>query len=285
MVRVLKYFCVFVAFALVSSLLALFVNDKLNNRVFLTEYTFKDEKIPQSFDGSKFLVISDLHNADFSDQIIQHIEKTNPEFVVIAGDMVQLPGHSIDKTLEIALAMAKMNIPLYAVSGNHDRQCGHYDEIVDILWANDVYLLENGSVRIEKGNDAIQLVGIKDPRHDNVTAEKARVIRGNIEYELSKEDLFSILLSHRADLYPEIKDIGVDLIISGHLHGGIIRLPFLGGIIGKEGKNGFLPDYEYGVVKEDESATMIVCGGADKNPKKRRYFNPPEILLITLKGE
>ena len=120
---------------------------------------------------------------------------------------------------------------------------------------------------------------------DVVTKEKMRIIRGNIEYELSKRDDFSILLSHRADIYPGIKDTGADLILSGHLHGGIVRLPFLGGIIGKNEKKSFFPYYEYGFYKEDDCAAMIVSGGCDKNPQKRRFFNPPEILLITLKGE
>ena len=117
--------------------------------------------------------------------------------------------------------------------------------------------------------------------------EKIKAICGNIEYELSKADAdtFSILLSHRADLYPDIKDTGVDLILSGHLHGGIVRLPFVGGLIDKDKKVSISSEYEYGVYKEDGNATMIVSGGCDKNPKKRRIFNPPEVLVITLQGE
>lgn len=270
----------------VTTVLALlFINDKMNNKVFITEYTFSHSDIPPAFDGCRFMVLSDLHEADFVDQIVEHIKTIKPDFLLLTGDMVQLPGTSVDKALAIAIESIAMDVPVYAVSGNHERQCGRYDEIVDELWAEDVYLLENSSVTVEKDGQSILLVGIKDPRHDVVTKEKMGVIRKNIEYELSKEDLFTILLSHRADLYPGIKDTGVDLIVSGHLHGGIVRLPFLGGIIGKEEEGDLLPQYEYGVVKEGDSATMIVSGGCDKNPKKRRFFNPPELLLITLKGE
>lgn len=270
----------------VTTVLALlFINDKMNNKVFITEYTFSHSDIPPAFDGCRFMVLSDLHEADFVDQIVEHIKTIKPDFLLLTGDMVQLPGTSVDKALAIAIESIAMDVPVYAVSGNHERQCGRYDEIVDELWAEDVYLLENSSVTVEKDGQSILLVGIKDPRHDVVTKEKMGVIRKNIEYELSKEDLFTILLSHRADLYPGIKDTGVDLIVSGHLHGGIVRLPFLGGIIGKEEEGDLLPQYEYGVVKEGDSATMIVSGGCDKNPNKRRFFNPPELLLITLKGE
>lgn len=285
-VRIAKYKIVtFVIIVIAISLLALlYLNDIANQNVVVTKYEFKSEKIPNSFYGTKFMVISDLHDADFSKQIVKHIEKEKPDYVLMTGDMVQLPYHSIENTLMIADEVTQMNIPIYAVSGNHDRQCGKYDRIIDELWASDVYMLENGSVILEKDGKEILLAGIKDPRHDIVTDEKMKVIRGNIEYELSKADAFSILLSHRADLYPDIKDTGVDLILSGHLHGGIIRLPFIGGIVGQNKGKSLLPAYTYGEYKEGE-ATMIVSGGCDKNPKKRRFFNPPEVLLITLQGE
>lgn len=284
MKKVKLIFLIFILF-IITALLLLFINDKMNDRVFITEYTFSHSDVPSAFDGCKFMVLSDLHEADFDDQIIRHIKNTKPEFLLMLGDMVQLPETKAQKALEIAKESISMGVPVYAVSGNHERQGGRYDEIVDEFWAEDIYLLENGSVKFEKNGGSIFLVGIKDPRHDIVTEQKMNVIRGNIEYELSKEDLFTILLSHRADLYPGIKDTGVDLILSGHLHGGIIRLPFIGGLIGKEEEGDILPKYEYGVVKEGNSATMIVSGGCDKNPEKRRFFNPPEVLLITLKGE
>lgn len=283
--KVVKRILIVFAVVIASLLVLLFLNDKANGRVFVTEYTYTNGKIPHAFQGSKLMVISDLHNAPFAEQIIAHAKKEKPDYVIMTGDMVQLPECEFDNTLKIADAMAEMHIPVYAVSGNHDRQCGGYADIIDHLWAHDVYMLENGSVRLEKNGETINLVGIKDPRHDVVTDEKMNVICGNIQYELSKKDGFSILLSHRADLYPGIKDTGVDLILSGHLHGGIIRLPFVGGLVGKNKEDSLLPAYAYGMYKEGDSATMIVSGGCDKNDKKRRFFNPPEILLITLKGE
>ena len=268
----------------ITVLVSLFINDKMNNKVHITEYTFLHQDIPPAFDDCRFMVLSDLHEADFIDQIVEHIRKEKPDFLLLTGDMVQLPDSSAEKALAIAKESIAMGVPVYAVSGNHERQCGRYHELVDEFWAEGIYLLENGSVAFEKDGESIFLVGIKDPRHDIVTDQKKEVIRENIEYELSKseDDDFTILLSHRADLYPDIKETGVDLILSGHLHGGIVRLPFLGGIIGKEEKGDLLPQYEYGVVKEGDSATMIVSGGCDKNPEKRRFFNPPELLLIAL---
>lgn len=284
--RILRRILIIFAFVVVALLLSLFLNDKANQKVRITRYTYTDEEIPPSFDGCKFMMISDLHNADFSEDIIKHMEKEKPDYVVMTGDMVQLPDSSIENTLKIADAVTEMNIPIYAVSGNHDRQCGKYEEILAGLWGHDVYMLEYDSVRFERDGESIVLMGIQDPRHDVVTDEKIAAIRGNIKNQLSRrKDYFTILLSHRADLYPQVKDTGVDLVLSGHLHGGIIRLPIVGGLIDKDGNVSVFTDYEYGVYKEDGNATMIVSGGCDKNPAKRRFFNPPEILLITLKGE
>lgn len=281
-----KIILLIVVLVIIFPLLLLFLNDMMNQRVFVTKYTFSHPDIPYAFDGCRFMVLSDLHEADFVDQIVQHVKKKKPEFFLMTGDMVQLPGTSAEKAREIAREVIAMGIPVYAVSGNHERQCGRYDEIIDEFWADDIYMLENGSIKFEKDGESIFLLGIKDPRHDIVTEEKMKVIRGNIEYELSKEEnMFTILLSHREELYPGIKDLGVDLILSGHAHGGIVRLPFIGGLIGKDQEEDLLPKYEYGVIKEGDSSTMIVSGGCDKNPKKRRFFNPPELLLITLKGE
>ncbi|MBE7033791.1 MAG: hypothetical protein E7406_06140 [Ruminococcaceae bacterium] len=284
--RILKWILIIFGIFVVLLLLLLFLNDKANQKVSITRYTYTDSEIPSAFDGCKIMMISDLHNADFSEDIVEHIKNEKPDYVVMTGDMVQLPDTSIENTLKIADEVTKMNIPIYAVSGNHDRQCGKYDEIIASLWAHGVYMLEYDSVRFEKDGESIVLMGIQDPRHDVVTDEKIAAIRGNIKNQLSRrEDYFTILLSHRADLYPQIKDTGVDLILSGHLHGGVVRLPFVGGIVDKDKKISFSSDYDYGVYEEDGNATMIVSGGCDKNPKKRRFFNPPEILLITLKGE
>lgn len=283
--RILKN--IFIIFAVTGALLLvlLFLNDKANQKVFVREYTVENEKIPNGFNGSKIMVIADMHNTDFTHWICDHIDVYEPDWIVICGDMVQLPHTSIDNTLKIVNHAAQKGIPAYAVSGNHDRLCGKYYENIDILWANDVYMLENGSVRLEKNGDEINLIGIKDPKMEEVTDEKMNIIRSNIEYELSKSDAFSILLSHRADIYPGIKDLGVDLILSGHLHGGVIRLPLIGGVISKNKEDRFFPDYEYGYYEGENASDMIVSGGCDKNPEKRRFFNPPEILLVTLQGE
>lgn len=281
--KLLKAACRIICIIIAVIIVIFSVNNRMNAKVDLTRYTFAHPEIPEAFDRYKIMLISDLHEAPFSDMIIRHIKIVKPDLIVFTGDMAQLPDYHIDETIEIVREFAG-KIPMYAVSGNHETQNMAYWNIIDTLWSEGVVCLEDGSVYLEQGDEKILLAGIEDPEHDIVSDAQIEAICGQIQSELPKEPCFSVLLSHRADLYPEIKDTGVDLILSGHLHGGIVRLPFVGGVIGQEGSP-FFPEYEYGYVKEGEYAAMIVSGGCDQNPKKKRFFNPPEVVLITLESE
>lgn len=284
--KCLKYICTIIIALILLTFLILGINKKKNGTVVLTQYAFAHEEIPSAFDGYKIMFISDLHEAPFAGQIIAHIRRAKPDIVAFGGDMVQLPDSSVDETIKIAEAVTEKypDIKLYAVSGNHETQGGSYDKIIKKISEANIIPLDNDSVCINKGLDSILLIGVKDPKDDEVSDKKIEKMRAQIKSEFPDGPCFSVLLMHRADLYPEIKNSGADLILSGHLHGGIVRLPFIGGLIGKE-DTGVLPKYEYGFIREGDSACMIVSGGCDMNPKKERFFNPPEVVLITLERE
>ena len=258
-----------------------YYNESINKTVGLTTYDFYHEEIPASFDGYKIFMVSDLHNAPFSGEINEHIRNTKPDIIAFTGDMVQLPSDDLTEFLKIVKEF-RDDIPCYFVSGNHEKQNKSYWDITCKLWDEGVIVLEDDSVEIKKNKDSFLLVGAQDPEFDTLEENHYDKIREEINEEFPDGPCFSVLLAHRADLYPEIKDTRADLILSGHLHGGIIRLPFVGGLIGREGTIEY-PEYEYGLIKEGSSASMIVSSGCDQNPKKKRVFNPPEVVLITLK--
>lgn len=264
-----------------AAFISIKVNKRMNEKVTVKKYTYSDPDIPSGFDGYKLLVISDLHNAPFGDQIADLVYESNPDVIVMLGDMSQLPDHSVTESSKIGKSVGK-DYSIYAVSGNHETQGDGYDEIIDAWKGHNITPLENDTVLLESGGDSALLIGLKDPKHDNVSEKRLNDMRDFIRDSLPEKKAFSILLSHRAGLYPELKDTGVDLILSGDLHGGIIRLPFVGGLIGKDYE--MFPKYSYGYIKEGSSAAMIVSGGCDKNPKKVRFFNQPELVLITLKS-
>lgn len=273
------------AVIVIGAVAALAGNSAANNTVRLTEYTYSRSDVPDGFDGYKIFLISDLHEAPFADQIIEHIEETDPDVIIFCGDMVALPDYNFEQTQKIAERF-NGSIPMYAVSGNHESQNSEYDHIVGNLWDAGIVWLENDDKTLRKNGDSIRLIGAEDAGVDVMSEEFVReeVIEEIEEYIPEDRDRFSILINHRADMYPYLKNVGVDLILSGHLHGGIVRLPLLGGVIGHEYADRFFPDYDYGYYEEGEAA-MIVSGGCDQNPNKKRYFNPPEAVLITLERE
>ena len=125
--------------------------------------------MPKGFDGYRILVVSDLHEAPFAEQIAKYINTREPDIVVLTGDLNQLPDDSIDETVKLRKLVR--DVPMYAVSGNHERQSGGYDEILAKLWDVDIIPLENDNVKLEKRGDSILLVGVKDPRVNDVTEE------------------------------------------------------------------------------------------------------------------
>jgi len=276
-----RFFFILIISALLLTCL-FFVNEWLNSRVFLTEYSFSHPEIPKSFHNYKILVISDMHEADFVAQISRHIKICKPDIVVVTGDMAQLPDTSVEKTCRIKESIG--DIPMYAVSGNHDTQGGEYSLIHKTLKNAGIQMLDDTSVCIEKGGESILLTGIKDPVEDNVSDEKIEKIHRKIKNNHPNGPCFSVLLFHRADLYPKIRTFGADLILSGHMHGGIARIPFVGGIVGKGNDKSRFPVYDSGVFHSESDASMIVSRGCDKNKAKKRYLNPPEVLLVTLES-
>ena len=278
----MKFFralCLILSITIISGIVIFGVNEQKNNNVVVTEYNFSHPKIPKAFVGYKILLISDLHNAPFADIIIEHIRNTDPDLIAFTGDMVQLPHGNAEKAVKIAKAFSD-TIPIFAVSGNHEMQNLEYWQIYNALFYAGTTWLENDGVSVKRGSDKIRIAGIEDPKHNVLTEEHVEEIVEEIHEEIHDESLFSILLSHRADLYPYIKNEGADLILSGHLHGGIVRLPFIGGLIDKDDR--LFPQYDYGFIQEEGASAMIVSGGCDKNPDKKRFWNPPEIVLITL---
>lgn len=282
----IKWGFILLAFLALGALTVVKWNAWDNSRLHLTEYTFCHQEIPKSFDGYRLLVISDLHEAPFGEQALELIQETQPDVILFCGDLVQLPGYSFEETQKIARGV-KNTIPMYAVSGNHESQNPEYDHIVGNLWDEGIVWLEDDRTRLKKAGEEIVLIGMKDCGWNALPEERVREELVPKVKELLPEDGedFTILLSHRANLYPYFKDIGVDLILSGHMHGGLIRLPFAGGVLGREnGEFLLFPDYTYGYYHEGKAA-MIVSGGCDQNEEKKRVFNPPEVVLVTLERE
>ena len=256
-----------------------------NTALEVNEYEIMSDRIPQGFEGFRIAQVSDLHNAEFgegNEKLIQLLSQTDPDIIVLTGDLID----SRHTDIEIALDFARLAIklaPVYYVSGNHEARVHEYEDLKIGLAEAGVVILENQKVQITREGGSITLVGIGDPsfQEDYLFGDSESVARQAIEHQQNESDGYTILLSHRPELFDLYVDTGMDLVFSGHAHGGQFRLPFVGGLVAPN--QGFFPKYDAGEFTE-ENTTMIVSRGVGNSIIPIRFNNRPEIVLVTLRN-
>ena len=247
-----------------------------------------DSGIPSAFNGFRIVQVSDLHNAEFgrgNNELLEVIEDCRPDIIVATGDIID--SGRTDTLTENAMKTA----PVYYVTGNHEarllKQGGtgkdEYFKLESIMVNAGANVLHGESVSIERGESEIQIIGIDDPEYLrlNKYAGENRITLSNID-EFIKEDIFTVLLSHRPELFEEYAKSGVNLVIAGHAHGGQFRLPFVGGLFAPN--QGFFPRYDSGLY-EKNNTKMVVSRGLGNSAVPIRFNNRPEIVVIELNNK
>ena len=256
-----------------------------NTALEVNEYEVVSDRIPQDFEGFRIAQVSDLHNAEFgegNEKLIQLRSQTDPDVIVITGDLIDSRHTDIEIALDFARQAVKI-APVYYVSGNHEARVHEYEDLKMGLAEAGVVILENQKVQITREGESITLMGIADPsfQEDYLFGDSESVARQAIEDLQNESDGYTILLSHRPELFDLYVDTGMDLVFSGHAHGGQFRLPFVGGLVAPN--QGFFPKYDAGQFNE-ENTTMIVSRGVGNSIIPIRFNNRPEIVLVTLRN-
>ena len=270
---------------LISFLLIILIGWTLwgNTALEVNEYEIVSDRIPQVFDGFRIVQVSDLHNAEFGEgnsKLLELLSRTDPDIIVLTGDLID----SRNTDIEIALAFAReaMKIaPVYFVSGNHEARVIEYEDLKMGLSEAGVNVLENQIVEITREGDSITLMGIDDPsfQESYLFGDAEGVAKQTIETLQRESDEYTVLLSHRPELFELYVETGMDLVFSGHAHGGQFRLPFVGGLVAPN--QGFFPKYDAGLFSE-ENTTMIVSRGVGNSIVPLRFNNRPEIIVVML---
>lgn len=272
--RMLRVFGVILI--LIAALIAWAAIDSRN--IDVTRFTVSGA--PEAFSGFKIVQISDLHNAEFgtdNQKLIDILKSEAPDAIVITGDLID----ARRTNTEIAESFARRCMEIadcYYVPGNHEARLGDtYDAFESALIADGVNVLRNGSVRIRKEMDAIRIIGVDDPAF-----AKASDAMTNLDAALEalSSDDFTILLAHRPELIDEYSKWGIDLVLSGHAHGGQIRLPGIGGLYAPG--QGFFPRYTSGNYTVGDTE-MIVSRGIGNSAFPLRVNDRPEVVIVTLK--
>lgn len=250
----------------------------------VTHYSLKSGRLPAEFDGYKILQISDFHTATFSggtEALLKKVKKERPDIIVLTGDLIDETRVNFQPVTRLAAGLVAI-APVYSVSGNHDEWYKYYSKFSSLLKSKGVKTLENSGVMLQRGNSSINLFGIDDPETWDDLLSKNYLVE-NIK-KLRPEDGFNILLFHRANMFDIIKGNGYQLVLSGHMHGGQVQVPFLGGVVSPHSNQGWFPKYTDGRW-EEEGTAMIVSRGLGNNAPIPRILNPPEVVVVTLKTQ
>ena len=271
---------------LISFLLIILIGWTLwgNTALEVNEYEIVSDQIPQGFDGFRIAQVSDLHNAEFGEnnsKLIELVSQTEPDIIVLTGDLID--SRQTDIKIALAFALEAMKIaPVYYVSGNHEARVSEYEDLKMDLAEAGVIVLENQKVNITREGETITLMGIDDPSflESYLFGDAEGVAEQTIETLQSESDGYTVLLSHRPELFDVYVDTGMDLVFSGHAHGGQFRLPFIGGLVAPN--QGFFPKYDTGLFSEGNT-TMIVSRGVGNSIIPVKFNNRPEIIIAELK--
>lgn len=247
-----------------------------NKHLETTHYTYAAEQLGVDLDGYRIVQISDLHNAKFgknNQKLVDRIRECEPDMIVLTGDLVDSNHTNVDRAVQFVDEIVKI-CPVYYVTGNHEYwlEKSEYDELMDGLIGAGVVILDDQVVEISRGDAKFRLVGLDDKS----------LADGTLEALLSDEKGLTVVLAHEPQYLVRYASIGVDLVLSGHAHGGQFRLPFVGGIVAPD--QGFLPKYTAGEYYMN-GTEMIVSRGLGNSVIPVRLFNFPEIVCVELVGK
>lgn len=252
-----------------------------NINITTSHVTIENKKIPAEFSGFKIAQVSDLHNHQWGQKLIKKLKTEKPDVIAITGDLIDSSHTDVDIAMEF-IKQAREIAPVYYVTGNHEAWIEDYEILEEKLIKAKVNMMDDESTFIKIGDSQIQILGVKDPEF--VESEDEYHIQSiNVRIKLDEQiekDYFNMVLSHRPELFEQYVIAGADLVLTGHAHGGQIRLPFIGGLVAPN--QGMFPKYSAGLYTK-ESTTMVVSRGLGNSIIPIRINNTPELVIIILK--
>ena len=251
-----------------------------NLRLTVTEYTVSSHRLPEAFDGYKIVQLSDLHTMEFGEnnqRLVKKVAAQNPNLIALTGDYIE----SADDLPIVATLVAQLSeiAPVYFTSGNHDWASKAIPALRNTIAENGGTYLSNEYRLLEHNGQSIVLAGVEDPNSNADMPRADEVVKAAAD---AYPDSYILLLAHRNDFPVKYPDLPCDIVFTGHGHGGVFRLPFVGGLVGTDLK--LFPKYDAGVF-ESGQYSMVVSRGLGGAPFYPRLLNNPEIVCVTLEAE
>ena len=258
-----------------------------NLRLVTTEYELYYYNLPKEFNGYRIVLLADMHGAEHgenNERLVEAVKAAKPDIIAIAGDLIDRfqAGKPVERQLETAQTLVSKLVkiaPVYYVTGNHEWDSGAVRPLLNMLKENGVDVLQNQHRRLTIGDETIVLAGVDDPGGPADMIKPSDFI-GGIKQRENPE--FMLVLSHRNYYLPMFSNLGVDLVLSGHAHGGMIRLPFTDGLIGPQ--YDLFPTFTSGLYTMGRT-DMIVSRGLGNHFGWTRFLNNPQVVVVELRTE
>ena len=255
-----------------------------NKALMVSTISISSSHIPAAFSGFRIAQVSDLHNTEFGKnnaELLKLLSENRPDIIAITGDLID--ANHTDVGIALGFAQESVRIaPTYYVTGNHEAASPQYDTLKAGLEEARVIVLEDEAVSLERNGETITLLGLGDPDftvNGDMFGETSAMVSTKLKNLDDGEGGYTILLSHRPELFETYVNCGTDLVFAGHAHGGQFRLPFIGGLVAPN--QGLFPQYDAGLYT-DGSTSMVVSRGIGNSIIPFRFNNRPEIVLVEL---
>lgn len=255
-----------------------------NKALMVSTISISSSHIPAAFSGFRIAQVSDLHNSEFgknNTELLKLLSESRPDIIAITGDLID--ANHTDVGIALGFAQESVRIaPTYYVTGNHEAASPQYDTLKAGLEEAGVIVLEDEAVSLERNGETITLLGLGDPDFTvkgDMFGETSAMVSTKLKNLDDGEGGYTILLSHRPELFETYVNCGIDLVFAGHAHGGQFRLPFIGGLVAPN--QGMFPQYDAGLYT-DGSTSMVVSRGIGNSIIPFRFNNRPEIVLVEL---
>lgn len=262
-----------------------------NSSLTVSQYDIPLCGLPEEFDGCRIVHLSDLHNKRFGKRqkhLLACVLACRPDYIMLTGDLADKRRTHDERFLparELCEGLVKI-APVFAAMGNHETEKNRVEKMTAVLETCGATVLVDKTALLYKNGVSLPVIGLADIA---VSTERFGNHQGSFTHCTVLKDLYhetgegcAILLSHRPHLVPIYRAAGVPLVLSGHAHGGQIRLPFIGGLLAPE--QGLFPKYTSGVHRLG-AVTMVISRGLGNSLFPFRIFNRPEVVCLQLKAK
>jgi len=287
--NILEILCIIFVIILLFVIIISFIE---NHIIKITSYVIDDKRIPKAFDGFVIVHLTDLHNTTFgndNEKLLEKVRNLSPDIIVVTGDM--LVGR---KNANVTIAANVLNeltkiAPTYFSMGNHELRISRYLDTYGNMWDSflkqllpEVNLLFDKKAVVSRKDSHINLFGVTLNTKLYTRLKDIRMPKKHLSkrFGTCNDEEYNIFLAHNPEYFKDYAAWGANLTFAGHVHGGIVRIPFLGGVISPKLK--LFPEYDKGLF-EHSNKYMVLSGGLGNHTFKIRINNLPEIVKVTLR--